>query len=528
MKSLYLTLAFMATLFGTSYSQSITVPANLNGTTAFPFTYIDDFITADTFPDGKHKNVTYLLQRGGLYFFTKLNTWTFDVKLVATGDLAKGRPVISRANKTGGTALDGLYRGFGSFTWDGLYIIMGEEGATASQYESTPFWCEGDNNRYIFNDCIIEKSRQGTIRIEGENTKTYITNCWLRNFGDYEKFQGNGRVVDTRDNFSDTVVIRNNVIHNILDRLYIGFRQKGLNYFDFSQNTVFNHVGRHGLIQLRNTKQSIIKDNLFMNPSIMGTSPTLANEQITYLNKTNYLFTIDSIVPGATMNMSNNNIFWTQDVLNHYTASTLVTKPLILSPEVAGMLADPSKAYFTEVLELNNVPSRAPVIKSSGEAVKYPDSVGITDIMVEDISFKGTAFDKGYLFDWSKFDPCYNKNSLSAKSASDGGAVGSRFMCNYVSSTEELVFNPLLDFSSSPNPTSNITTFKYNLANSSQVDLSVFDMRGNKIINIFNGIKGPGYHNETWTGANELPTGMYFANLQTEEGRMFVKIVVQK
>ncbi|MBK8515980.1 MAG: hypothetical protein IPL55_06735 [Saprospiraceae bacterium] len=53
-------------------------------------------------------------------------------------------------------------------------------------------------------------------------------------------------------------------------------------------------------------------------------------------------------------------------------------------------------------------------------------------------------------------------------------------------------------------------------------------MRGNKIINIFNGIKGPGYHNETWTGANELPTGMYFANLQTEEGRMFVKIVVQK
>src|SRR5690606_918821 len=138
---------------GSLSAQSIAVPTNLDGSEDFPFTYLDDFITADTSASGVQNHDTYLLETGGLYFFTTLNTWTFDVHLIANGDPAKGRPVIARANKTGGTALPGLYRGFGSFTFDGLYVIMGEEGPTAAQYESTPFWAEGNNNRYVFNDC---------------------------------------------------------------------------------------------------------------------------------------------------------------------------------------------------------------------------------------------------------------------------------------------------------------------------------------------------------------------------------------
>lgn len=528
MKKLYTTLVATLFLGYFGFAQSIVVPPNINGSEAFPFTYLSDFIDADTSAEGVQLHDTYLLQTGALYFFTAEATWAFDVHLVATGDESLGKPVVARANKTGGTALAPMYRGFGSFTFDGLYVIMGEEGADAAQYETAPFRPEGNDKRFVFNNCIIEKSRQGTMRVEGENSKIYITNCIIRNFGDFERFQGNGRIVDIRDNFADSVVVSNNVMHNLLDRLYIGFRQKGLNYFEFTNNTVFNHVGRHGLIQLKNTKESIIKDNLFMNPSIMGTSPFLADEQINHAGVTNYLISLDTLPSGGSLDISNNNIFWTQDVLDHYTSFDSVSQPMILSPEVIAALSSPDDAYFTEVLELNNVPDRAPVIKYAREAITYRDSVGITDMMVEDISFAGTPFDKGYLFDFNAFDPCYSPTAMSATAASDGGPVGVRFLCpDLLNSTKNTVYNPELALKATPNPSRDFTTLTYNLARGGKVNLTIFDMTGKMVSNLFNGTLPAGNHNIEWNGLSNVPSGLYFANLQTEEGRMFIKIAVQ-
>lgn len=517
-------LLFSASLWG----QSIEVPPNINGTTMFPFTYLSDFIDADTSATGEQLHDTYLLQRGAVYFFTGQAEWPFDVNLVAFGDEALGKPVVSRANASGGTALDPMYRGFGSFTWDGIYIIMGEEGPEAAQYETAPFRPEGDDKRFVFNDCTIEKSRQGTIRIEGENSTTIITNCEIRNFGDYERFQGNGRIVDTRDNFADSVVISNCVMYNILDRVFIGFRQQGLNYFEYTNNTLFNHVGRHGLIQLKNTRESVIKDNIFMNPSIMGTAPFLANEQITYANETNYLFTIDTLVEGASVEMSNNNVFWTDDVLNYYATFDSVAQPMILSPEFEAALANPADAYFSEVLELNNVPDRAPLIAYSREAILYKDSVGITDIMVEDISFAGTPFDNGYLFDFSQFDPCYDPNAVSATAASDGGALGVRFLCDYPVNSTNTVYNPSLALRSAPNPAGDFTNLTFTLSQAGETNLTVFDMNGKVVSNLFNGRLSAGKHTFNWNNLSQVPSGMYFANLQTEEGKMFIRVVVSK
>ena len=277
MKKHYISFLALFLFSASILAQSIQVPPNINGTTQFPFTYLSDFIDADTSAAGEQLHDTYLLQRGAVYFFTGQAEWTFDVHLVAFGDESLGKPVVSRANASGGTALDPMYRGFGDFSCDGLYVILGEEGPAAAQYELTSIRPEGDGTRIVLNDCIFEKSRQALIRIEGENVSTIITNCEIRNLGDYERFQGNGRIVDTRDNFVDSVIISNCVMYNVLDRVFIGFRQQGLNYFEYTNNTLFNHIGRHGMIQLKNTRESVIKDNIFMNPSMIGTSSLLAN-----------------------------------------------------------------------------------------------------------------------------------------------------------------------------------------------------------------------------------------------------------
>ena len=512
-------------------AQSVVVPANLNTVGGVPATFIDLYIEADTSDAGEQLHDTYLLEAGGFYYFTKTNRWDFDVTIAATGDTETlGRPVVDRANPTGGATLDEIYRGTGSFYWDNIYLILGDEGPTAAMYETASFRPQGVGQTYSWNNCIIEKSRQGTIRAEGDSAKVFITNCILRNFGDYELFQGNGRVVDLRTTFGDSVVIKGNVIHNILDRIFIGFRQRGLNYFEFSNNTVFNHVGRHGFIQLRNTKESVINDNFIQNPAIMGTAPFLADEQINFEDEQNFLFTLDSVVTDASIEMLNNNIHWTDDVLAHYEDFEPVSKPELFSPLfIATMTNDTSEAYFTEVLELNDVPDRAPLIQYSEEAVTDQSATGLTNIMVEDSLFAaGTDYDRGYLFDFRDFDPCYDPSSTSATAGMNETAVGAAGFCaQLVSGTRSVVYNPFLQLRATPNPAFDRVTFTYETTSDGQVALEIFDVRGVRVRSLLNQRVPAGKHNFTMDDLGGLPSSMYIAHIRTPEGRMYAKFFKQ-
>ena len=527
MQQRYTLLTYLLCLLATGglTAQSIVVPADLDDIGGNPVTFISDYVDADTTAEGVQQHDTYLLQRGGTYLFNAEKRWEFDVAFVATGDEDLPRPIITRFSETSPDNLPPMYRGFGNLTFDGIYLIMGEEVATAASYENSSIRPQGVGKRFIFNNCIIEKSRQAIARIEGDSSKSYVTNCIIRNIGDYELLQGNGRIIDVRNTFADSVVITNNVIHNILDRLYIGFRQQGNNYFEFSRNTVFNHVGRHGLIQLKNTKESVINDNLFINPSIIGTSPGLANEQINFVDSVTFLFTLDTIVPGASLEMNNNNIHYTEDVLDHYATFDSVSKPPILSPTFIELLGDTTNAYTTVEVELNNVPSRAPIIQYAREAVLFPDSVGITDIMVEPIEREGTDYDEGYLFDFSTFDPCYSEDSPLVTAGTDGIPVGANFLCPYVVSLNNPTINTTLGLTAMPNPAGGSTTLAFSLSQRGQVVLDVFDTNGRRVAQLLAGERPAGTHTVQWSDMSGLAAGMYFANLQTEEGRMFIRIV---
>ena len=512
-------------------AQTTVVPANLDGTEDFPYTILDVYIDKDTSATGEQLNDTYLLEAGGFYYFSKTNRWDFDITIGATGNVEElGRPLIDRINPAGTTELDAIYRGTGSFYWDNVYLILGDEGPNAAAYETASFRPEGIRTTYSWNNCIIEKSRQGTIRSEGDSISVFITNSILRNFGDYGLFQGNGRVVDLRTGYGDSVVISNNVIHNILDRIYIGFRQRGLNYFEFTNNTVFNHIGRHGFIQLKNTKEAVINDNFIQNPSIIGTAPFLADEQIQAAGEQNYLFSLDSIVTDASIEMLNNNIHWTDDVLEHYADFEPVDKPELFSPTfITALTNDTSEAYFSEVLELDDVPSRDPLIQYAEEAVTDQSATNLTNIMVEDSTFAtGTDYDRGYLFDFNKFSPCYDPASTSATGATDGGAVGAAGFCaDLNTSVAERAYNPFLRLRAAPNPARDEITFSYETAHTGAVQLDIFDLRGVRVRTLLNQSMPAGKHTFRFEDMQSLATGMYFGHVQTPEGRMYVKFFKQ-
>lgn len=515
-------------------AQTITIPEGLNtGSDGIPVSWIDAFIDADTSATGEQNNDTYLLVPGGNYVFTVNNTWDFDVTIASAGGPDDPRPFVGRARRDGSGNPGVIYTGSGNFTLDGIYLIMGDDGLDAASYETAAIRPDGNNKTYTFNNCIIEKSRQGTIRSEGENPTVIVTNNLLRNFGDYKRQQGNGRVVDIRTQFGDTVIIKNNVIHNILDRIYIGFRQQGLNYFEFSKNTVFNHIGRHGFIQLKNTKESVINDNFIQNPSIMGNFPFFANEQINLKDVATPIFTLDTLIEGGSVTMLNNNVHWTEDVLNHYATFDSVTKPVLFSPTFLAALTDgggsAEDAVFEEVLELENTPSRDPLIQYAREMILYKDSIGITDIMVQDsflIDFLGREADFPYNYNFDNFSPCYDPASMSATAATDGGAVGAAGFCaDLISSTGNVTFNPEIALKAFPNPASSEITFNYTLQRPGQVFLTIVDMRGALVSRVVSGPQIAGQKSITYDRLGNLANGMYIAAISTPTGRMYVKFM---
>ena len=70
-----------------------------------------------------------------------------------------------------------------------------------------------------------------------------------------------------------------------------------------------------------------------------------------------------------------------------------------------------------------------------------------------------------------------------------------------------------------PNPFNNSVSISFEIPNSKNVNLSIFDMKGRNIRQMNLGVLGSGLHKVLWDGkkndfGNELPSGIYMAVLE--------------
>ena len=72
-----------------------------------------------------------------------------------------------------------------------------------------------------------------------------------------------------------------------------------------------------------------------------------------------------------------------------------------------------------------------------------------------------------------------------------------------------------------PNPFNPVTSISYHLTSASTVAITIYDLMGNVVKNLFSGIDGPGYKNINWDATNNsgdlVTSGMYFYKLQVGE-----------
>ena len=78
-----------------------------------------------------------------------------------------------------------------------------------------------------------------------------------------------------------------------------------------------------------------------------------------------------------------------------------------------------------------------------------------------------------------------------------------------------------------PNPFNSTVLIGYDVGRESEVNLSVFDVSGRMVENLYHGNAVPGTYKTSWQAPN-MPTGVYMVRLETIEGVKSTKLMLIK
>jgi flagellar hook assembly protein FlgD len=83
-----------------------------------------------------------------------------------------------------------------------------------------------------------------------------------------------------------------------------------------------------------------------------------------------------------------------------------------------------------------------------------------------------------------------------------------------------------------PNPFNPETSINFDLAGTSNVELSVYNILGQKVTTLVNEVRGPGKHTAIWSGLDEndmaVSSGVYFYKLQAGTYTYTKKMILMK
>lgn len=485
-------------------------------------------IMGDTTATGERvdNNTTYTLDNLGTYIvidrIENTKEWALQIEAV---DLASPiKPFITRVAADDGSYPKVFYPR-GDMTLRNLHLVTGDrEAGVENDWGQIRIF--GDSTTIYVEDCIIEKDRGGFLQLRANGVKATVNRCIFRNGGNRKILQGNGRGIDSRNFVWDTLIVKNSVIHNIIDRV---FRSQGgtapHGHIEFDRNTIFNVGGRHGCFQLRWVNSAKITNNIMINPMMLGTTPAFTDEQIQPDNEAHKIITLDTLTAETQLTIANNNIIWTQDVIDAWAAHDTVSAPANLSMLVKqAMGADTTGAFFTDSLGLNNVPIN--MTQYVVDLYADPTSTNMFDHIVEDSLLVGTDRDFGNLFNFENFDPCYDQTSASATGATDGGPVGFSVGCEGLANSRPEI-NENLGLTVAPNPFAGFTKVSFSLDFNSATTLTVYDLSGRMVQILADEVFTVGKHEIDWNPQSTVAKGMYILRLETEHGFMTQKMLVQ-
>ncbi|MDW3652127.1 MAG: T9SS type A sorting domain-containing protein [Bacteroidia bacterium] len=477
-------------------------------TVAPGFGSLNTAIFGDTLANGERvdTNTVYVLERDGLYLLDGTIENRFPLAIVAEeGDGA--RPILQPGVATGGSSSRALTPR-AHITLRGLYVTNLDE---LGGLNTRIMRARGDDMRIIIDDCHFDKDGQSGIRVDNPGMKIYITNSIFSNIG-LMSSPNNGRGIDDRGNPIDSIVVENSTIYNLTSRF---IRDDGglTNYARVVHNTFYN-LGQ-GSIHFGEIAELICVNNLFSNTSFLGKnfdevvggmrmdSLSQANQDLGFIQRVNISF---------------NNFHLDTAIVSAYPDS--VQEFALFDTTTAGFINNQGYGPTNQgrLVSFTTPPSiPTNVVTTYYATITDPDPN--PDNM--DDGNGGPGMNQMQL----PFDFSYEADAIVSEGSTKGIAMGSM---QWVGEVAVGIFDPVfaeeIQLSNYPNPFRDQTTISYELANTSEVELAIFDLSGRMINKIVDQKQPAGSHEVLWN-AGELRPGIYLYRIQVN-GRIFSKKLI--
>jgi hypothetical protein len=475
--------------------------------------YLNEAILGDTLSNGTHPDKIYVLQRGGTYYVRgAFENLKFKLNLVAEAGTG-AMPIVRAELSDAGTQNWYMIACQQDVSVDGIFF----DAQSANEGYSPANWCFvnlGKNTNMSFTNCVFANTGQGGVGTWNAANVFLVNNCKFYNMGNITfSDQGAGRMVETRDSQIEKLIITNNTMVNCYDRLVRHRNGAGvIKNMEFSNNTIINHGGYFGFMELGNVGDTIkITNNLVINGMSFGADQSDATRLTEFNMHTekdalgqNKIVWIGSVPNDTTKYILSNNVYSvSSELATFYTANSVNEGP-IMTDFIKGKISNPTTAWVKKSISVTAAPA------------------AMTDL----VSWYYLTKKKGVtpLHDYTRMTISYMLNTLNCKyNANDAAFIGTNgkpvgdpnWGSSVINSIQSHMMNKT-DLANYPNPFSDKTVLRFTLSASSNVSIEITDVTGKRIRNENLGRYDSGTSSVV-IDRNDLKSGMYFLKVTTDQ-----------
>ncbi len=379
-------------------------------------------IDGDTTATGERiepENTVYELQGGQLYPLIRTIDNTGYPLHIRTNPNDDGRAILQPFAVDGGEA-SSSFEARGDLRIEGIRVRNVDQ---LGGIQTRIIRARQDGIRVTVDNCWLEVDGQTALRLDQNDTRIFISNSIISNIGLWND-PDNGRLIDDRGSNVDSIEVYNTLVYNVTSRI---LRNGGgvTNWAHFDQNTFVN-VGQRGL-EFGFTREAVVTNNMITNVGLRGKG---AGGSQAFVEIEEWIGDGDQVLV-----VSNNNLFFTQDVLDLYPADR---EPINLLDSLATAIIDNEAmiATNTEEVVTYNDPSPTPL-------------QWVSDFFADNIANTPPAYDTDLL----TYDFFYPNTFESFTGGSNGQPIGilPADFGVFVNNTRKEI-----DFSVYPNPTSDM------------------------------------------------------------------------
>ncbi len=453
---------------------------------------INSVIEGDTVAGGARVDdaTVYHLQRGGIYLLDGTLDHSYPINIEAAPG-AGAKPYIYQSVPSGGTAPDQPWAPRANLYFKNIRISAIDE---LQGGHTRIFRIRENDVRVVIDSCELDMATQAAVRVDGVNTKIYITNTVISNIGTGDS-PDNGRGIDDRGNDIDSLIIENSTCYNLTSRV---IRDAGgiTNYCKVNHCTMYN-IGQWG-VSFGECGVAIFTNNLLVNGGYYGNSD----------NTTSFKELVQLLPPSIgslTADIRNNDIYDDAALVSAFPDTVSVPPTFDSTWNAVLTNLGTGSTITSEVINFVNAPNAPIDVVIDWYTDPAPPN--------PDLDTTGGPFDFSYPTNQSAYTGGSDGKPLGDLNWFNIPLLGVKPIGNAVPATFRLYENY-------PNPFNPSTHIQFDITQHTSAVLEVFNALGQKVATLVNGNLEPGSYSVDWNGTADdgarVASGIYLYRLQTD------------